>query len=92
MIALSHDCPSCPTTVPRLGTVVGQGSQRKSDVSEQLSQLSHDLGISVPRDEWDSGTSEICGTDGTLGTSGTLGTNGTLETSEASELDLYRNG
>ena len=83
MTALSHNCPTCPTTVPALGTALGQSLGRKSAVSEQLSQLSHDLAFSVPRDVWDSGTSEI---------SGTAGTSGTLGTAATSELEIYRNG
>ena len=80
MIALSHNCPSCPTTVPAFGTALGQSSRLKSANFSLLSQLSHDLGISVPEDEWDSGTSEISGTSGTTGTLGTSGTviNGAL--------------
>jgi hypothetical protein len=71
MIALSHNCPNCPTTVPSHGTALGQSLRRKSADLSRLSQLSHDLSISVPGDEWDSGTSE---TSGTVGTGGTLGT------------------
>jgi len=86
MIALSHNCPNCPTAVPGGGTALGQSFRRKSALFKQLSQLSQCLSISVPWNIWDSGTSEISGTSGTAGTSGTLGTAAT------SELEIYRNG